>query len=121
MIDLTGRTAIVTGGSRGIGAATARLLARAGASVGIGYRSRAADAEAVVAELQSLGVRAWAEPGDLSVRSDADRLFERADREFGGLDLFVANAAIWRWAACATVGQWSSSAPPPVSGARPST
>ncbi len=95
MIDLTGRTAIVTGGSRGIGAATARLLARAGASVGIGYRSRAADAEAVVAELQSLGVRAWAEPGDLSVRSDADRLFERADREFGGLDLFVANAAIW--------------------------
>jgi 3-oxoacyl-[acyl-carrier protein] reductase len=95
VIDLKGKTAVVTGGSRGIGAAAARLLAGAGASVGIGYRSRADDARTVVAELQAKGVHAWAEPGDLSVRADADRLFERVDREFGGLDLFVANAAIW--------------------------
>ena len=54
MIDLRGRRALVTGGSRGIGAATARLLARAGADVVIGYRSRRADAERVVAELRAM-------------------------------------------------------------------
>ena len=95
MIDLTGRNAIVTGGSRGIGRATARLLARAGASVGIGYRSREADAMAVVEELKASGVHAWAERGDLGRAEDAERLFERGDREFDGLDLFVGNAAIW--------------------------
>lgn len=95
MIDLRGKNAVVTGGSRGIGAATARLLAQAAAAVGIGYRSRRTDADAVVSELRSLGVHAWAEPGDLSAVEDAERLFERADREFDGLDLFVANAGIW--------------------------
>ena len=95
MIDLEGRNAIVTGGSRGIGRATALLLARAGASVGIGYRSRGADALAVVEELTALGVRAWAEQGDLGRAEDAERLFDRGDREFGGLDLFVGNAAVW--------------------------
>ncbi len=95
MIDLSGKNAVVTGGSRGIGAATARLLAQAGAAVGIGYRSRAEEAEAVVEELRSHGVHAWAEAGDISRVEDADRLFERADREFDGLDLFVANAGIW--------------------------
>jgi Short-chain dehydrogenases of various substrate specificities len=51
MIDLHGRRALVTGGSRGIGAATARLLARAGADVVIGYRSRARDAQRVVDDI----------------------------------------------------------------------
>ena len=95
MIDLSGKNAVVTGGSRGIGAATARYLARAGAGVGIGYRARKADAEALVDELSEYGVHAWAEAGDLSVPEEAERLFERADREFDGLDLFVANAGIW--------------------------
>ncbi len=94
-VDLEGRTAVVTGGSRGVGRATALLLAEAGASVGIGYRSRAADAEDTVAALESLGVKAWAEAGDLGDPRDARRLFERADREFGGLDIFVGNAGIW--------------------------
>ena len=95
LIDLKGRAAVVTGGSRGLGAATARLFARAGASVGIGYRSREAQALDVVRELKELGAEAWAEAGDLSQPEDAKRLFERADREFDGLDFFIGNAGIW--------------------------
>jgi 3-oxoacyl-[acyl-carrier protein] reductase len=95
MIDLSGRHAVVTGGSRGVGRATALLLARAGVSVGIGYRSREADADETVAAVRAEGVDAWAEQGDLGRAEDAEALFERADREFGGLDFFVGNAGIW--------------------------
>jgi 3-oxoacyl-[acyl-carrier protein] reductase len=95
IIDLTGKTAIVTGGSRGVGRATALLLARAGAAVGIGYRSRRDDADAVVDELQALGAQAWSEAGDLSRPEDVDRLFQRCDAEFDRLDIFVGNHGIW--------------------------
>jgi 3-oxoacyl-[acyl-carrier protein] reductase len=95
LIDLSGRHAVVTGGSRGVGRATALLLARAGASVGIGYRSRREAADQTVAALRELGVEAWAEPGDLSSADGARALFERAQAEFGGLDIFVGNAGIW--------------------------
>lgn len=95
LIDLNGKTALVTGGSRGVGRATAFLLARAGASVGIGYRSREEAAEEVVEALRSLGVHAWAQAGDLSSPGDVDTLFERTDREFEGLDIFVGNHGIW--------------------------
>jgi 3-oxoacyl-[acyl-carrier protein] reductase len=94
-LDLTGKRAIVTGASRGVGRAVALLLGRAGASVGISYQSRRDEAEAVVADLERLGVRAFAEGGDLADPATADRLFERAAEEFGGLDLFVGNAGIW--------------------------
>lgn len=95
LIDLTGRHALVTGGSRGVGRATALLLAQAGASVAIGYRSREDDAERTVADLGALGASAWAEPGDLSLADDVERLFSRIDAEFGGLDMFVGNAGVW--------------------------
>ena len=95
MIDLRGRRALVTGGSRGIGAATARLLARAGADVMIGYRSRTADADSVVAELRALGVRAASHAADISTRAGADLLVDVTVRELGGVDLFVANAGVW--------------------------
>jgi 3-oxoacyl-[acyl-carrier protein] reductase len=95
MIDLAGRKAIVTGGSRGVGRAVALMLGRAGAHVGISYQSRRADADAVVAELQRMGVQGWAEAGDLAHASEAERLFERAQREFGTLDIFVGNAGLW--------------------------
>lgn len=95
LIDLKGKNAIVTGGSRGVGRSTALLLARAGANVGIGYRSRKDDAEKVVAELQGLGVQAWAHAGDLSDARQCDELFERGDTEFDGLDIFVGNHGIW--------------------------
>ena len=95
LIDLRGKTAVVTGGSRGVGRATALLLARAGASVGIAYRSCQAEADAVVAQLEGLGVRAWAQRGDLTDAADADALFGRAREEFDGLDIFIGNHGIW--------------------------
>jgi 3-oxoacyl-[acyl-carrier protein] reductase len=95
LIDLAGRNALVTGGSRGIGRATAALLGRAGANVGISYRSRTGDANAVVATLTGMGVHAWCEAGNLAYAEDARALFERADREFDGLDIVVGNAGIW--------------------------
>lgn len=94
-LGLRGKRALVTGGSRGVGRATALLLARAGADVGIGYRSREAEAEVAVAQLRELGVRAFAAGADLSTSAGADALFERMDRELGGVDLFVGNAGIW--------------------------
>jgi 3-oxoacyl-[acyl-carrier protein] reductase len=95
MISLRGKRALVTGGSRGIGAATALLLAECGANVGIGYRTREQDAAEVVRQMADRGVRAFAHPADISTRDGADALFERAQREFGGVDLFVGNAGIW--------------------------
>jgi 3-oxoacyl-[acyl-carrier protein] reductase len=95
MIDLKGRRALVTGGSRGIGAATSRLLAACGADVAISYRTRAVPAEALVRDLAVRGVRAFAQGGDLSHPDGVEALFGRLDREFGGLDIFVGNAGIW--------------------------
>jgi 3-oxoacyl-[acyl-carrier protein] reductase len=95
VISLRGKRALVTGGSRGIGAATALLLAECGADVGIGYRSREADAAEVVRQMASRGVRAFAHAADISTPGGVEALFARARREFDGLDLFVGNAGIW--------------------------
>ncbi len=95
MISLRGKRALVTGGSRGIGAATAVLLAECGADVGIAYRRRERDAAAVVTQLADRGVRAFAQAADVSTRDGVNLLFDRVVREFGGLDLFVGNAGIW--------------------------
>ena len=94
-LRLRGKRALVTGGSRGVGAATVRLLAGAGADVGISYHSRSAEADRVVDEARAMGVGSWAEGGDLADRAAVDRLFNRVDREFGSLDIFVGNAGIW--------------------------
>jgi 3-oxoacyl-[acyl-carrier protein] reductase len=94
-LGLVGKRAVVTGASRGIGLAVARLLADAGAHVGICYRERKAEADAAVRELESKGVTAWAHGGDLADAPEAERLFSRAIEEFRGLDIFVGNAGIW--------------------------
>jgi 3-oxoacyl-[acyl-carrier protein] reductase len=95
MISLRGKRALVTGGSRGIGAATAILLAECGADVGIGYKARTDDAAQVAKQVADRGVRSFAQAADIATRQGADALLERASREFGGIDLFVANAGIW--------------------------
>jgi len=95
MISLAGRTALVTGGSRGIGRATTRLLARAGADVALTYHSRSAEAEAVVDEVRALGRRSLAVGGDLADPAVAESMADEVRRAFGRLDCFVANAGIW--------------------------
>jgi 3-oxoacyl-[acyl-carrier protein] reductase len=95
MIALDGRTALVTGGSRGIGRAVAVLLARAGADVAIGYRSRSSEAEAVAGEVRALGRRAVLTRGDLGDPAAADRMAAEVGQVFGRLDIFVANAGVW--------------------------
>ena len=95
MISLQGKTALVTGGSRGIGRATAVLLARAGADVGITYLSRRAEAEEVAKEIRELGRRSWSGGGNLGEAATVERLFQEHRAQLGGLDLFVGNAGIW--------------------------
>jgi len=85
---------LITGGSRGIGAATARLAARRGYAVAINYRHRAAEAEALVQELASTGTRAIAVQADIAREADVLRLFHEVDTRVGTLTALVNNAGI---------------------------
>ena len=97
VIDLSGKRAFVTGGGRGIGRATALLLARAGCSVAVGYRSRRGDAEETVRAVEGGGGRgrAVAVGGDLGDSAEAQRAVAAAARALGGLDLLIVNHGIW--------------------------
>jgi 3-oxoacyl-[acyl-carrier protein] reductase len=95
MISLSGKRALVTGGSRGIGRADAILLARAGADVGITYHSRTEAALEVVQAIGALGGKAYAGGGDLADPATATRLVDECYSALGGLDIFVGNAGIW--------------------------
>lgn len=95
LIDLSGKAALVTGGSRGVGRATALLLARAGADVGIAYHSAHDRARAVVAEIEALGVRAFARAGDLAEREAVEAFVDEGVERFGGVDIVVGNHGIW--------------------------
>jgi len=97
MIDLAGRRALVTGGSRGIGAACVRLLSRAGAAVAFSYRERAEAAADLVRDLEQVGGRAIALPADLGNREGCETLVASAVAALGGLDILVHNAGIWTW------------------------
>ncbi len=94
-IDLAPRTALVTGGSRGIGRAAADILAGAGARVAINYRSDEASANAAVKQIRAAGGEAMALAGDVSKPDDARQLVRDVIQAWERLDIVINNAGIW--------------------------
>ncbi len=98
MSKLKGKVAVVTGASKGIGAAIATSLAAEGASVVINYASSKAGAEAVVARIKQAGGSAIAVQGDVSKPSDAQAIVDAGVKEFGRLDILVNNSGVYEFA-----------------------
>ena len=103
MGELTGKVAIVTGASKGIGAAIARTFAKAGAAVAVNYASNKADAERVVSEIIKAGGKAVAIQADVAKRADVERLFEETKAKLGRPNILVNNAGVYRFAALEAV------------------
>jgi 3-oxoacyl-[acyl-carrier protein] reductase len=95
------KVAIVTGASRGIGAAIAQRLARDGFTVVVNYAGRAADAETLVSDIEAEGGRAISAQADVSDASAVARMFDAVEAAFGGVDVLVNNAGIMRLATLA--------------------
>lgn len=96
MIDLTGYRVVVTGGSRGIGAACCRLFARAGAAVLVQYLASGVKAAALLGELRKLSDRPHRKLRcDVTRRENVEKMFETVETEWGGLDCLVNNAGVW--------------------------
>ncbi|SCY21028.1 NADP-dependent 3-hydroxy acid dehydrogenase YdfG [Microbacterium sp. LKL04] len=91
--SLTGKTALVTGSSRGIGADTARYLAQAGANVVINFRNKAPRAEKLATELRGLGVEVLTVGADLTDAASVSEMFAAIQERFGTLDILVLNAS----------------------------
>jgi 3-oxoacyl-[acyl-carrier protein] reductase len=94
---LTGKVAVVTGASKGIGAAIAKRLAAEGAAVVVNYSSSKVGADKVVAEIMAHGGKAIAVQGDVAKKVDIDRLFAETKKNFGRLDVLVNNAGIYEF------------------------
>ncbi|KUM23232.1 oxidoreductase [Mesorhizobium loti] len=97
MSELADRVAIVTGGSKGIGAAIAKGLAAAGAAVAVNFTSSRNEADQVVGQIREQGGEAISVQGDVSVAADVRRLFETAKSSFGTPDILVNNAGIFEF------------------------
>jgi 3-oxoacyl-[acyl-carrier protein] reductase len=98
MSRLKGKVAIVTGASKGIGAAIAKQLGAAGASVVVNYASSKEGADRVVAQITLAGGKAIAVQGDVANLADVKRLFDETKKAFGALDILVNNAGVYRFA-----------------------
>lgn len=94
---LQGHTALVTGASRGVGKGIALELARAGCRVAVNYHSDAAPAEQTVAEIEKLGVEAFAVRADVSSSDDVKEMFDLVLSRFGQLNIMVNNAGVQTW------------------------
>ncbi|WP_461657801.1 glucose 1-dehydrogenase [Methylorubrum aminovorans] len=99
MSKLEGKVAVVTGASKGIGAAIAKALAKDGAAVVVDYVSSKAGADAVVAAITEAGGRAVAVQADVSKAEQAQRLIDAAAQQFGRLDVLVNNSGVYEFAA----------------------
>ncbi len=99
MGKLTGKVAIVTGASKGIGAAIAKTYAEAGAAVVVNYASSKEGAERVVAEITGKGGKAVAVQANLAHSADIVRLFAETKKAFGALDILVNNAGVYKFEA----------------------
>jgi 3-oxoacyl-[acyl-carrier protein] reductase len=97
MSRLTGKVAVVTGASKGIGAAIAKSLASEGASVVVNYASSKAGADTVVAAITAAGGKAVAAGGDVSVAGDAKSIVEAAISNYGRLDILVNNSGVYEF------------------------
>jgi 3-oxoacyl-[acyl-carrier protein] reductase len=98
MSKLADKVAIVTGASKGIGAAIATALAAEGASVVVNYASSQTGADAVVAKINAAGGKAVAVRGDVSKQADAQAIVEAAIKQFGRLDILVNNSGVYGFA-----------------------
>jgi 3-oxoacyl-[acyl-carrier protein] reductase len=103
MAHLTGKVALVTGASKGIGAAIAEALAQAGAAVAVNYSSSRTGAEAVVERIESKNGRAIAVGGDVSKTDDVNRIFADTKAALGPVDILVNNAGVYRMGPLAEV------------------
>jgi 3-oxoacyl-[acyl-carrier protein] reductase len=95
---LAGKTAVVTGASKGIGAGIARALAKEGANVVVNYARAKDDAEKVATDIQSAGGKAITVQADVSKRTDVDKLFAETKKAFGKVDILVNNAGVYEFA-----------------------
>ena len=117
MSELTGKVAVVTGASKGIGAAIAKALGAAGAAVVVNYASSKEGAERVVAEITGKGGKAIAVQGNVSKAKDVQRLFAETKKAFGSLDVLVNNAGVYAFESLEAVTE--DRVPPGVQHQRP--
>src|SRR5256886_5075225 len=94
---LDGKVAIVTGASKGIGAAIAKQFAAEGAAVVVNYASAKQDADRVVDEISKRGGKAIAIQGNVAKKAEVERLFAEAEKTFGKIDILVNNAGVYEF------------------------
>jgi 3-oxoacyl-[acyl-carrier protein] reductase len=103
MGELTGKIAVVTGASKGIGAGIAKALGKAGAGVVVNYASSKEGADSVVKEIRQNGGTSIAVQGDVAKAGDVQRLFEETKKAFGQLEILVNNAGVYGFTALESV------------------